>query len=128
MRSLKNPWQVWVMKCQLNEYSLTKYKGVGEEHKVEWIRKLKIQHNISYIGVQETQVNSRDSIEIEGCWGGPIFEFELVDSIGRFGGLLCIWDQQLFSKSFSTKSKFFLAIGGTWKGIVGDVIIFGLCV
>lgn len=73
-------------------------------------------HKVDFIGIQETHVADPGNIDIKGCWGSSNFEFELVESQGRSGGLLSIWDPLIFTKHNVIKSKNFLAISGHWKG------------
>lgn len=73
-------------------------RGVGETHKVEWIRKLKFANNVDFIGLQETRISDYNHIDIDGCWGSSCYEFEAVNPTGRSGGILCIWDPGIFFK------------------------------
>ncbi|GJW61068.1 putative RNA-directed DNA polymerase [Tanacetum coccineum] len=43
-----------------------------------------------------------------------------VDAIGRSGGLLLIWDSNMFTSSRVTSRDIFIAVKGSWKGIEGD--------
>ncbi|KAJ0641962.1 putative RNA-directed DNA polymerase [Helianthus annuus] len=45
-------------------------------------------------------------------WGKTAFGFEAVESSGRSGGLLTIWDPSVFIKSGVVKNKNFLAVAG----------------
>lgn len=37
-----------------NGFPITKCKGVGEDVKVNWVRRLKIHHKATFFGIQET--------------------------------------------------------------------------
>ncbi|KAJ0533359.1 putative RNA-directed DNA polymerase [Helianthus annuus] len=45
-------------------------------------------------------------------WGRSLFEFDAVESTGRSGGLLTIWDPSIFAKSGVVKNRNFLAVFG----------------
>ena len=57
------------------------------------------------------------------CWNGPDFDSDGVNATGRSGGLLSIWNKELFVKSEVIKNKNFLIIVGNWKRI-DDKLIF----
>ncbi|GKF30175.1 RNA-directed DNA polymerase, eukaryota, partial [Tanacetum coccineum] len=44
----------------------------------------------------------------------------MVDAIGRSGGLLLIWDSNVFTSSRVMSRDRFIAVKGSWKGIEGD--------
>ena len=94
-------------------------RGVSESHKVNWIKELKLKHHIDFVGIQETHQVVASSIDIDGCWGNTQYDWEAVDSIGKSGGILCIWDPSVFSKVCSTSSRNYLAITGHWRGFPG---------
>lgn len=94
-------------------------RGVGESHKVKWIRKLKGDHKIDFIGLQETRVGDFIHIDMAGCWGSSDFDFDAINPTGRSGGLLCIWDPKIFHKQSSVLSRNFIAVTGYWSGIPG---------
>lgn len=100
----------------MNALSLN-IRGVGESHKVDWIRRLKQVHMIDFIGIQESRVTDYNRIDFVGCWGSPDFEFAAVNPTGRSGGLFCIWDPIIFSKINIMSSRNYLEISGHWKGV-----------
>lgn len=36
---------------------------------------------------------------------------------------MCIWDDHFFTRSYPIKSRYYLTVCGTWKGITGQMII-----
>ncbi|GKE08436.1 RNA-directed DNA polymerase, eukaryota [Tanacetum coccineum] len=46
-----------------------------------------------------------------------------IEARGRSGGLLLVWDTNSFSVKQSAREDRFVAIMGTWKGRVGDIIL-----
>lgn len=73
-------------------------RGIGEDAKVNWVRRLKHLHNTNFMGIQETQITEFERIDIQGCWGSQDFDYEGVNSTGRSGGLLSIWNKGCFIK------------------------------
>lgn len=92
-------------------------RGTGEDVKVTWVRKLKIQHKINFLGLQETQHYDFSRINVKKCWESTDLDFDGVDSNGRSGGLISIWDTKLFQKTKVIKNKSFLIVIGTWSGV-----------
>lgn len=97
-------------------------RGMGEEAKVGWVRKLVKMHKINFVGIQETWMCDFNKINVQGCWELDEFEYEGVDSNGRSGGLLCVWNPCLFQQTEVIKSKNYLIVIGRWKGQDGNTI------
>lgn len=102
----------------MNALSLN-IRGVGESHKVKWIRTLKRKHKVDFIGLQETRIGDFNQIDVAGCWGSTDFDMAAMNPTGRSGGLLSIWDPQIFNKLSSVSSRHFIATTGDWNGFPG---------
>nr|KAJ0217194.1 hypothetical protein LSAT_V11C300153710 [Lactuca sativa] len=70
--------------------------------------------------------NSED-IDVGGCWDSNNFGHATVDSTGRSGGILSIWDESLFNVMEVIKSRHFLITIGQWKGLHGRTIFANVC-
>ncbi|GKD93758.1 RNA-directed DNA polymerase, eukaryota [Tanacetum coccineum] len=55
-----------------------------------------------------------DLFNIKACWGNINFDYVVSPSMGNSGGILCVWDSNLFYKENSTVSDYFIAIMGNW--------------
>ena len=97
-------------------------RGLGEDHKVAWIGRLKIRHKCSFIGIQETQMANIDAINVEGCWDLSELGHTAMGSSGRSGGLLSLWDANLYEVEEVIKDKHYLITSGKWDGIQGKTI------
>ena len=97
-------------------------RGIGADVKVNWVRKLRSQHKINFLGIQEKQLLDATKINFSGCWGSNEFDCEGVDSHGRSGGIASIWDTKFFQKHRVIKSRRYLIIIGKWTGINVDTI------
>lgn len=42
-------------------------RGLGEDHKVNWIQTLKYRYKISFFGIQETQMSIAEVIDVARC-------------------------------------------------------------
>lgn len=97
-------------------------KGIVEDAKVGWVKKLKNINKINFIGIHETWMGDFTKIDTGGCCDTSNFDFEGVDSTGRPVGLLCIWSPHLFQKTEVIKSRYYLIIIGHWTGHNGNTI------
>ncbi|XP_023765937.1 uncharacterized protein LOC111914428 [Lactuca sativa] len=103
-------------------------RGVGEDAKVSWVRRLKIKHKATFVGLQETQLSDYSNIDVKGCWDSNDYDFVGVDSSGRSGGLISIWDTRLFQKGDVIKNRNFLVVIGKCKnkdGILNIANVYG---
>lgn len=41
-------------------------RGIGEDYKVSWVKRLKAQHMFSYLGLQESQLSDVEEINVDG--------------------------------------------------------------
>lgn len=98
-------------------------RGIGETHKFSWVKRLKVRNKISFLGLQETQLTNTDAIDVHGCWDSDDFGFSSIKSSGRSGGLLSIWDVNIFEVKEIIKSNHFLITIGDWEWIPGDTIV-----
>ena len=98
-----------------NGFPVTKCKGVGEDVKVNWVRRLKIHHKATFVGLQETQISNFSNINAKGCWDSNEYDFDGIDSNGRSGGLISIWDTRCFQKLDVIKNRHFLIVIGKCK-------------
>ena len=98
-------------------------RGIGEDHKVAWVRRLKIQNRSSFIGNQETQLVDINALNAEGCWDQTEFGHVAIQSSGRSGGLLHLWDTRLYNVEDVIRAKHYMITIGTWVDIPGHTII-----
>ncbi|GJV42979.1 RNA-directed DNA polymerase, eukaryota [Tanacetum coccineum] len=59
-------------------------------------------------------MESIDLFEIKRCWGNFAFDYVHSASVGKSGGILCVWDPNAFKKLNSTASDYFVMIQGNW--------------
>nr|KAJ0203968.1 hypothetical protein LSAT_V11C500292530 [Lactuca sativa] len=98
-------------------------RGIGETHKVNWVKRLKVRNRSSFVGIQETQLRNIEAIDVHGCWDSDEFGFSATQASGRSGGILSLWDANVYNVTNTIKSKHFLITIGDWEGIPGDTII-----
>ncbi|PWA70607.1 RNA-directed DNA polymerase, eukaryota [Artemisia annua] len=90
--------------------------GVRGMDKVPWLNKLKKEHGVDFLAVQESKVEDLSNFNGKSIWRSNNYGMEFVGSISQSGGLLSIWDKGLFSYNSSIKSRNFLLVSGMLKG------------
>ncbi|GKB97671.1 RNA-directed DNA polymerase, eukaryota [Tanacetum coccineum] len=87
---------------------------LGLKVKKGWINSLCSKHKINFVALQETKMESMDLFTIKALWGNFSFDHAVSYSVGNSGGILCVWDPNMFIKDHVSSSDYFLAIMGTW--------------
>ncbi|KAI7756053.1 hypothetical protein M8C21_019782 [Ambrosia artemisiifolia] len=82
-----------------------------------WVRKLRKQFGVDFLGVQETKVSGVVLQDLVPLWGDGGLEFDAVDAVGLSGGLVTMWNPKVFRKTSVTKHRNFVAVSGV---LVGD--------
>lgn len=92
------------------------------------MRELAFSENPCFIGLQETKLRMTNVATVRNIWGNDNFGFAKVDTIGRSGGILSIWDANTFTNTSVLGEEGFLVVVGSWKGkdgLVGIVNVYG---
>ncbi|KAJ0588330.1 putative Endonuclease/exonuclease/phosphatase superfamily [Helianthus annuus] len=101
-------------------------KGAGNSDKANWISRLKKDHGISLIGIQETMFSSGNRIQFSKFWGDSNLEVDWVDANGRSGGIATLWDPCLIFCTDTFKDQNFLMITRNVMGIDGLVNVINV--
>lgn len=91
-------------------------RRVDSGDKAAWIKEIKSNHKISFIGIQESKLSDHSSIDFRLFWDSSPFKVEYVNGNGRTGGIISIWDIGIFNSVNIIKNQFFLVISGRLKG------------
>ena len=67
-------------------------RGIGEDHKRSWIRRLCCENKIHFLGIQESMSSDDNRFMIQSMWGNSSFEYSLKKAEGKSGGIIAIWD------------------------------------
>ncbi|GKD53595.1 RNA-directed DNA polymerase, eukaryota, partial [Tanacetum coccineum] len=62
----------------------------------------------------ETKMKHVNLLDIRSYWGNFTFNFVVDPSVGNYGGILCVWDPNMFHKENSTVSDYFIDTWGKW--------------
>ncbi|KAD2805671.1 hypothetical protein E3N88_39048 [Mikania micrantha] len=91
-------------------------RGVRGCGKASWVKRIKNEFGISFIGMQESMVSDVQSGLLSNYWGGSGFDYEFVNALGNSGGIVSLWDTKVFSKETVTKDDNFLHVAGAVLG------------
>ncbi|KAJ0535599.1 putative RNA-directed DNA polymerase [Helianthus annuus] len=100
--------------------------GVNGIHKPAWIRKLKRESNLSFLGLQETHKSDLAESFLHKFWDRAPMGYATVDAVGRSGGLASIWDSSLLNVDSVVKGDRFLVVSGNIKGVEERVNILNV--
>ncbi|GJT39675.1 RNA-directed DNA polymerase, eukaryota, reverse transcriptase zinc-binding domain protein [Tanacetum coccineum] len=96
---------------------------LAQKAKKDWVKELCNKNKVSFVGLQETKMESIDLLSVRLCWGNVNFDYVHSDSIGNSGGILCIWDPNSFRKDSVTVSDYFVIVRGVWIKSGMDILI-----
>ncbi|KAJ0901627.1 putative RNA-directed DNA polymerase [Helianthus annuus] len=100
--------------------------GVTDRRKGLWIRKIKRQVKADFVGIQETHQAGLSDFAIRSFWDRSNMCAAAVDSVGRSGGLLSIWNPDVFTVDQVVKNQRFLLLSGVLSGVDGRVNVIKL--
>ena len=78
--------------------------GFGDTVKWEWVRRLQASLHLNFIGLQETQLCDYSTVNMLHCWDDSDFDFEGINANGISGGLISIWNKNVFCKEKISKN------------------------
>lgn len=81
----------------------------------DWVRGLCFKCKINFLSLQETKIELDSLFSIRNVSGNASFDFVCGPYVGRSGGILCIWDHNLFSEISVSIADYFVLIHGIWK-------------
>ncbi|PWA50859.1 RNA-directed DNA polymerase, eukaryota, Nucleotide-binding alpha-beta plait domain protein [Artemisia annua] len=64
--------------------------------------------------------------DFEGLWGNLFFDHVVGSSVGCSGGIVCVWDPNMFVKEHVSKSDYFVALMGTWTPTSTKLLIISV--
>ncbi|XP_071729355.1 uncharacterized protein [Rutidosis leptorrhynchoides] len=90
-------------------------RGFAVKGKFGWVCNIYIKERPSIAVFQETKCGSVNDNWVRALWGESNFGYVQKEVVGKSGGLLLIWDSNVFDVIESWGCEFFLAIRGIWS-------------
>lgn len=72
------------------------------------------KNKVNFIALQETKMECIDLFTLKALWGNFAFDYAVSPSVGSSGGIICVWESNMFSKENDTVHDSFLAITSIW--------------
>ncbi|XP_022030273.1 uncharacterized protein LOC110931174 [Helianthus annuus] len=91
--------------------------GVSDPQKGLWIRNLKRKVRAEFIGIQESHQSGLSELVLRRFWDSSPMCIDTVDSVGRSGGLVSIWNLDIFLADQVIKNPKFLSVSGQLLGV-----------
>ncbi|PWA82847.1 RNA-directed DNA polymerase, eukaryota, Reverse transcriptase zinc-binding domain protein [Artemisia annua] len=92
-------------------------RGIGEDHKRSWAKRLCIENKVRFLGLQETMSRDDNKFLIQSLWRNSTFAYYTKKADGKSGGIIAIWDPSYFSSSSATEGDGFVAITGDFNEV-----------
>lgn len=105
-------------------------RGLGKKEKRSKIKKMVRDRGVDILFLQETKLKSTNSFFINSIWGHSDFGFMEVDSNESSGGLLCVWNSNLFKLMEVCSNRNFLLLSGICGSDFSCILInvYGPCI
>lgn len=91
--------------------------SVGNKMKRGKISTVCYSLGVSFLGIQETRLQSDDLFIFRSLWGNFNFEFASSVSHGRSSGIVSLWDPSVFVKTKLCSNENLIIVQGRWVGI-----------
>ncbi|XP_071690158.1 uncharacterized protein [Rutidosis leptorrhynchoides] len=91
--------------------------------KVCWFRSLVSNANPIVAAIQETKSHGVNDSWVENLWGSVNIGYVEKQAVGRSGGLLLIWDSNIFVVNEAVEGEFFIAIKGKLTGYDTEIMV-----
>nr|GEU89314.1 RNA-directed DNA polymerase, eukaryota [Tanacetum cinerariifolium] len=96
------------------------------EAKRRWIKELCQKHIINFASIQETKAETISLHTIKDLWGNHMFDHVVGSSIGCSGGILYMWNPNMFVKEQVSTCDYFVALMGTWAPTSSKILIISV--
>ncbi|XP_071704284.1 uncharacterized protein [Rutidosis leptorrhynchoides] len=98
-------------------------RGFNKDGKKGWFKHLINESNPIVAAVQETKRKKFSDQWIEYAWGSQNVKYAFKESCGRSGGLLILWDPNIFQVDSVVEGEFFIAIKGKLSNYDSEIVI-----
>ncbi|GJX47736.1 RNA-directed DNA polymerase, eukaryota, reverse transcriptase zinc-binding domain protein [Tanacetum coccineum] len=81
---------------------------------------------IDGIGVQKSKMTKLEIFRLKSMWGNYSFDYACSMARGRSGGIISMWDPNIFVKKDIWCDDSFVIVKGQWKNLDGDYFMINL--
>ncbi|XP_022042364.1 uncharacterized protein LOC110945032 [Helianthus annuus] len=97
--------------------------GINGGAKANWVKEIRLSNKIGAVALQESKLESVSRSGLVGFWGNNTFEFSYAAFVGLSGGLIWIWDPNIFKADVIIQNRCYLLVRGS---MVGSGILLNL--
>ncbi|KAJ4848461.1 hypothetical protein Tsubulata_038083 [Turnera subulata] len=94
------------------EVSVPMAKGILLESKRDHLRSMILANSSSFVFLCETKASNVTEIWCRQIRSPQLLSFIVVDSVGASGGLICLWDEDIFQYSRSSVGRYWIVVAG----------------
>ncbi|XP_071687761.1 uncharacterized protein [Rutidosis leptorrhynchoides] len=91
--------------------------------KRKWVKDLCISLNVQFLAIQESKMSRLHMSRLRTFWGNHNFDFALSLARGYSGGIISLWDPNVFIRSDIWCDDNFVIVKGTWLQVNLDVFM-----
>jgi len=88
--------------------------GLGGGLKRNKIKQLLRQHNVDFLAIQETKMDSISKSSCASIWGNEDFDWAFLPSEGNSGGILSIWRKSMATLYYTFRGEGFVGVCFDW--------------
>ncbi|GKE19644.1 RNA-directed DNA polymerase, eukaryota, reverse transcriptase zinc-binding domain protein [Tanacetum coccineum] len=101
-------------------------RGSKMRKKRVWIKELCFKHNVHFLGVQESKMTKLELFQLKSMWGNFNFDYACSMARGRSGGIITMWDPNVFTKNRIWCNDNYVIVEGKWKNSVEDYFLINV--
>ncbi|KAL8510739.1 hypothetical protein ACS0TY_017524 [Phlomoides rotata] len=101
-------------------------RGLRKKMKRSEIRRMINLNDIDICCLQETKTEHMENKVGNELWPNKEFDWTWKEADGRAGGLISIWNKNVFSKTSSWYSRDLLVVNGRWREDGGEMVIINV--
>lgn len=105
---------------------ITYIRELGRRLKWASIRKLVTKEMVDKLCLQKTKKEVIENNVCQALWGNYGVSLEMQPTCNSAGGLLCIWNEEVFKVEKKLKGSGFIYLEGTWAANGAKVIIVNI--
>ncbi|KAJ0575090.1 putative RNA-directed DNA polymerase [Helianthus annuus] len=83
-----------------------------EGEKRRWVKDLRVKNGVDFLAIQETKITVAEGFDYSLCWGRGAVDCDMVEAVGRSGGIISLWDSKVFRKNTVVQDPNFLLTSG----------------
>nr|GEX10294.1 hypothetical protein [Tanacetum cinerariifolium] len=84
------------------------------------------QDKVKFLALQKTTMEKFSVMKAKYIRGNSNFTYLSSDSIGNSGGIVCMWESNIFQKDCHTVSDNFIAVYGTWMPTMSKILVIAI--